>query len=131
MTLATNPIPDKHTRCHRTGFEKTCFTCVTEHGCRLWTKLSLEFHPETGQQNVDVFGCLDAHMDLYMKDLLRRQVQTTASIDQLRAESAQRGDAGLATALMGINTHVRRIADVRESDAAMIGDAPQKLLEAG
>ena len=126
-------LPDRETKCHRTGFEKTCFQCVVDHKCRLWKRITLECDPETGKAGVDHYDCLDSLQDIYAKDALRRQVQTTASIDSLRKEVAQSNDSGMTSALMGINAHVRRLADAQgAAGAAMIGHHehdPQKLLE--
>jgi hypothetical protein len=102
-------LPDKTTKCHRTGFQETCFKCVTEHNCRLWKHVTLEHHPETGVPGVSHYDCVDSLQDLYLKDMLRRQVQTTATVDSLRKEVQQANDAGMANALMGINQQIRAI----------------------
>lgn len=103
-------LPDKATRCHRTGFAETCFKCVTEHGCRLWKHVTLEHDPQTGRPGVDHFDCVDSLVDLYSKDSLRRQVQTTATIDSLRKEVRDANDAGMGSALEGINAQLRHAA---------------------
>lgn len=89
-------LPDKTTRCHRTGFAETCFKCVTEHGCRLWKRVTLERHPETGNPSVDHYDCLDSLQDLYQKDMLGRQLQTTATVQELRNDVAR--NASIAAA---------------------------------
>ena len=100
--------PDKETMCHRTGFTKTCFECVTAHGCRLWKRVTLEGHPENGKP-VDHYDCADSLIDLYLKDMLRRQVQTTATVDGLRKEVQQANDVGVAStsAATGIVNPIR------------------------
>lgn len=115
-------LPDKTTKCHRTGFEKTCFQCVTEHGCRLWKHITLEFDPQTGKAAVDHYDCVDSLMDLYQKDMLRRQVQTTASVDAFRKESHAANDAHLVGAIGHLNRHMSEAITI----AAPV--EPQKLL---
>lgn len=106
-------LPDKITMCHRTGFTKSCFECVTQHGCRLWKHVSLEGDPRlppgAAQSAVDHWDCADSLGDLYMRDMLRRQLQTTATVDELRKEVRQANDAGMAHALAGLNQSVRSI----------------------
>lgn len=111
-------LPDKTTKCHRTGFQETCFKCVTDHGCRLWKRLTLvERHPETGAEiSVDKYDCLDSQQEIFWKDLLRRQLQTTATVDKLSNEVKQANDTGMANALMGINGQLRKLA----SDTPML-----------
>lgn len=121
-------LPDKSIKCHRTAFEKTCFQCVTEHGCRLWKRVTLEFHPETGASGVDHYDCFDSLQDLYMKDLLRRQLQTTATVDNLRKEVQESNDAGMASVILGLNGQMQRIAEQRPQSIGPPSDAP-KLLE--
>lgn len=118
-------LPDKTTKCHRTGFQETCFKCVTEHGCRLWKEVTLEHDPVTGAPGIKHYDCVDSLQDLYMKDMLRRQIQTTATVDKLREEVSKSNDAGMANALMGINQQIRAISGTLAPPPA---DAP-KLLE--
>ena len=115
-------LPDKTTMCHRTGFTQTCHKCVTEHGCRLWKEVTLEGHPETAAP-VKHYDCADSLMDLYLKDMLRRQLQTTATVDKLSNEVKQANDSGMVNALLGINREIRRQTD-------LIEQAPgQKMIE--
>lgn len=120
-------LPDKTIKCHRTGFQETCFKCVTEHNCRLWKEVTLEHHPETGAPGVKIYDCVDSLQDLYMKDMLRRQVQTTATVDMLRKEVQQANDAGMANALMGINQQIRAIGGTLAPPALPSGDEPKML----
>ena len=120
-------LPDKTVMCHRTNFEKSCFSCVVEHGCRLWKHVTLEHDPTTGKPAVDHYDCADSLIDLYMKDMLRRQVQTTGSIDNLRKEVRDANDGGMASALAGINAQlIGRMGDHRMNTIAA---EPQMLLE--
>lgn len=121
-------LPDKTTKCHRTGFAKTCFECVTEHNCRLWKHITLEHDPATGRPGVDHFDCLDSLHDLYMRDMLRRQVQTTASTDALRKEVHEANDSGMANALMGLNHVIRNTSERRVQEIADSAQAPPRLL---
>ena len=107
-------LPDKSTRCHRTGFTKTCFKCVTEYGCRLWKEVTLEFHPETGQHNYKTYDCVDSLNDLYAKDMLRRQVQTTATVDALRKEVHDGNDVALVGTLARLNNRIDEVQSVSQ-----------------
>lgn len=113
-------LPDKETKCHRTGFQLSCFECVTQHGCRLWKNIKLEgdprLDPNAAQSAVDHWDCVDSLMDLYQRDMLRRQLQTTVTVDKLSNEVKQANDAGMANALMGINGQLRKLA----SDTPML-----------
>ena len=109
-------LPDKTTMCHRTGFAKSCFECVTQHGCRLWKHVQLEGDPRlpvgAAQSAVDHWDCIDSLIDLYQRDMLRRQVQTTATVDKLSKEVREANDHGMANALLGINREIRRQNDM-------------------
>lgn len=122
-------LPDKTTRCHRTGFAKTCFECVTEHGCRMWKRVTLEHHPETGAASVDHYDCMDSMADLYWKDMLRRQVQTTASVNGLTNEVHHANSSGMAHAMTGIRSILSQRHDVTAPQIAHDDVVPQKLLE--
>lgn len=120
------PIPDARTMCHRTGFTKTCRECVVDHGCRLWKRVTLEGHPETAKP-VDHYDCADSLVDLYLKDMLRRQVQTTATVDHLRKEVRENNDAGIAHGLQGINQQLRHLT--HETQAQLANGASPALIE--
>lgn len=127
------PLPDKKTMCHYTGFSKSCFECVTEHGCRKWKPVSVivDRHPDTGEAIAkDIYDCLDSIEELFWKDMLRRQLQTTATVDKLSNEVKQANDGGMANALLGINREIRRQTDMLEhSNVAALPDAAPKLIE--
>ncbi len=106
-------LPAKHIMCHRTGFTKPCRECVVEHGCRLWKRVTLEGHPETAAP-VDHWDCADSLVDLYLKDMLRRQLQTTHTVDKLSKEVREANDSGMANALIGINREIQRQSDLLE-----------------
>lgn len=130
--MHTDMMPDRTTMCHKTGFTKTCHECVTQYGCRLWKRIELECHPETGAPLPPIYDCLESANHLYAIDTLRRLVTVAASIDNLRKEVVQANDSGLASALMGINTQVRRLADTKEAEVVsqIVEAQPQKMLEA-
>lgn len=115
-------LPDKTTKCHRTGFEKTCFECVTQHGCRLWKHLVMEFDPKSGKPNIDIYDCMDSLFETYQADIIRRQVQTTASVDEFRKEAHAANDQHMAGAIARINRDIREMG--------VLGNAiePQKLI---
>jgi hypothetical protein len=98
-------LPDKTSRCHRTGFTETCFKCVTEHGCKLWKRVTLlDRHPETGAEiAVDSYDCLDSQQELFWKDMLRRQLQTTATVDKVAATVEKANDQQMVGAIARLN----------------------------
>lgn len=126
-------LPQKGVKCHKTFARPDgpleCRTLVCDHGCRLWKRVTLiDRHPETGAEvSVDSYDCLDSQQELYWKDMLRRQVQTTATVDKLSKEVKQANDAGMASALMGINGQLRDIASREPTALAHIGEP--KLIE--
>lgn len=101
----SGPIPDLKIMCHRTGFTKTCRECVVDHGCRLWKRVTLEGHPETAKP-VDHYDCADSLIDLYLKDMLRRQLQTTATVDKVANEVRNGNDAVLNSTLLRLNARM-------------------------
>lgn len=122
-------LPDKTTKCHRTGFTLTCFDCVTQHGCRLWKRVILENDPNNsapGQpvKPIDHYDCVDSLVDLYLKDQLRRQLQTTHTVDNLRREVHEANAVGMASAMMGINQQLR-VANAQQQAALENGAAPK------
>lgn len=82
-------FPDEKVMCHRAGFAMSCFDGVTKHKCRLWKHVSLEGDPRlpqgATQSAVDHWDCADSLQDLYLRDMLRRQLQTTATVDKVAA----------------------------------------------
>lgn len=125
--MARADQPDRDTMCHRTGFAKSCYECVTQHGCRLWQHVTMEGDPNTPPGHaiapVDRYDCVDALMDLYMKDMLRRQFQTTRTVDKLANEVKDANDQGMGSALLGINHEIRRQTQMLAGGAA----APKQL----
>ncbi len=98
-------LPDKTSKCHRTGFQETCFKCVTEHGCKLWKRVTLlEHNPETGAEIAkDAYDCLDSQQELFWKDMLRRQLQTTATVDKVAATVERANDQQMVGAIARLN----------------------------
>lgn len=128
-------LPDKATMCHRTGFAKTCFECVTQHGCRLWKHIVLEGDPAgaPGQaiKPVDHWDCIDALMGLMTHDLLRRQLQTTATVDKVAEEvgkttqAVREGNDGQMIAAM----HALRLGTGMAAPMIAAGAAMPRLIE--
>jgi hypothetical protein len=120
--------PDKDVMCHRTGFTKSCFECVKEHGCRLWKHVSLEGDPRlppgAAQSAVDHWDCADSLADLYLRDMLRRQLQTTATVDELRKE-VRESNAGAMGAILGsVNQQLRILQTQTQTQDAIAHSAP-------
>lgn len=109
-------LPDKSVKCHRTGFTMSCHTGVTEHGCRLWKRLTLTTHPEKGGA-VDHYDCLDSLQEVLMKDMIYRQVQTTGSVDHLRTEVHQANDQAMVGAIGKLNARMDAALSIGASPA--------------
>lgn len=98
-------LPDEKIMCHHTGFEKSCFDMVTKCKCRKWVSF-IGAHPQTGAE-VNVTDCRDHLEHLFWVEAARQQRGTTASVDKLATEVAKANDAGVGSALMGLNSHLR------------------------
>ncbi len=83
-------LPPKDIGCHRTAFAKTCFECVTEHRCRLWTFLQGK-HPQTGA-DVQQWGCADEFTPLLLIENAQMSRQTGAAVESFRNEVLKRED---------------------------------------
>ncbi len=122
------PLPEKDVGCHKTGFAKTCFECVTQHKCQLWQPLDLVVNQATGQFHTKQWGCAEAHAHTLRINMLGRQETTSANIDHLRHEVAQSNDVGMGSALAGINAQIQRVALRREETAQIAhSEAPKQL----
>jgi hypothetical protein len=87
-------LPDEKRCCHHTGFSKSCRKFVTSGACRRWVDLSFQ-NVKTGQV-AEHYGCID-DMNFPLNQLaLKKQDETTASIDELRNESKQREETAMA-----------------------------------
>lgn len=121
--------PDEKTMCHRTSFTKTCLECVKDHGCRLWKHVTLEGDPrlELGatQSAVNHWDCADSLTDLYLRDMLRRQLQTTATVDKLSKEVAQNNAGAMGALLGGINQTLQQIAAPNDEPPLLNGGGPK------
>ena len=80
----SSPFPPKDVGCHRTGFQKTCFECVTEHRCRLWQHL-IGTDPQTGV-GFDFYGCADEFGTKLRIELSQQMRQAGASTDKVATE---------------------------------------------
>lgn len=136
MTTHTSPIPDATTMCHRTGFTKSCRSCVVDQGCRLWKRVTLENDPNNTQppvKPVDAYDCADSLIDLYLKDMLRRQLQTThtvdkttAAVDHLRKEVRESHDVSMVGAISHLN---RQFQEIASHDQLSLPLPQRKLIE--
>lgn len=120
-------LPDENIMCHHTGFEKRCFDLVTQSKCRKWRNL-LGTDPQTGAQ-LNVWDCVDGLQHQIQLDTGRAVMCMVASLDKLATEVATSNDAGMASALMGLNAQVRRVAEINEAQVDMfITDARAQTL---
>ena len=95
------------------------------HTCEWWDHIRGK-HPQTGQ-DTDHWACAIKMIPLLSIENTLAQRQTTATVDSLRKEVQQANDAGMATAMMGINANVRRMAE-NQADVHRLSDAPQTLI---
>lgn len=102
--MSTNPIPDKHIMCHRTGFTKSCREIVVEGQCRLWMQIQ-GMNPNTGEQ-MSQWGCADEFLPLLMIENSQQQRQTAAAVESFRNEMVDLNNRMLAA---GDNT--KRLTD--------------------
>lgn len=80
-----NPaLPDKDIMCHRTGFEKSCFECVTQHGCQLWIAIA-GTNPNTGEP-INKSVCADAIMPFLTIETAQQSRQAGAAVESFRNE---------------------------------------------
>lgn len=114
--------PDKTTKCHRIGFQETCFTCVTEYNCRAWVRIT-GIDKDTGQP-IDMYDCADhwgPRIQQQATAQLSEQLTTVAkSVDALRKEVQQANDQQMIGALARLNQKV--------DEVSMLSHDPQKLL---
>lgn len=123
-------LPDEKIMCHHTGFEKRCFDMVTQSKCRKWRYL-WGTDPQTGVQ-LSVWDCVDGLQHQIQLDTGKAVMHMVASLDKLATEVATSNDAGMANALMGINSQIRRVADVNQAQIDMFisgaSSPPPKLI---
>lgn len=84
-------LPDTKRRCHHTGFTKGCRKLVADGHCQRWVQVQ-GAHPQTGEP-LSRWSCVDDLAPMLLIENAQQQRQTCASIDKLRHEAAQRGDA--------------------------------------
>lgn len=79
-------LPSKDIGCHRTGFQKTCFECVTLHCCQLWQQI-IGADPNTGEQ-INRWGCSDVFANMLRIENAKEIRQAAASIDRFNNDMA-------------------------------------------
>lgn len=104
--------PDKKTMCHRTGFTKSCFECVTEHNCRAWVRITGQ-SAETPPKPIDLYDCADhwgpqIHQNATI-ELRQHLLSIAKSIDAMRKEVNETNGAALSLALQNINNRVLQV----------------------
>ena len=82
--MGPNPLPDKDVYCHRTGFAKTCFECVTQHRCQLWSQI-MGVDPNTGQE-LNYWACADVLRNKLLIEGAKESRQTGAAVERFRNE---------------------------------------------
>ena len=120
-------FPDKTATCHRTGHdtapERSCFNLVTGGKCRLWRHF-VGRDPQTGAET-DVWDCVEGMQLKFWIETSRTNLMIVEAINNLTNEVVKANDGGMASALMGINAQIKRVADVNETQVnQFITDAP-------
>ena len=85
-------LPDKTVRCHHTGFEKTCFDGVAQHGCQKWINVVGQ-NPQTGEP-VNQWKCADAWLPVLLIENSRCQRETGAAVESFRNEMVRLNGGG-------------------------------------
>lgn len=120
-------LPDQKSKCHRTDFRETCFKMVTECNCRLWRHF-IGNDPQTGAA-IDNWDCVEGMQLTFWIENSRTNMMIAASVDKLVNSVARANDSGMASALMGINAQIKRVADVNEAQVnQFIAEAPARQL---
>lgn len=83
-------LPNKEIMCHHTGFAKSCFSCVVDHGCQKWVHI-LGNDPQTDKP-LDIFMCSDALIPKLMIENSKLTLEVGAAIESFRNESVTRAD---------------------------------------
>lgn len=82
--LQTGLLPPKERMCHRTGFAKSCFECVTQHGCQLWQ--GLDAVTTTGEKTT-AYNCIDAMNLAGQLEIAKKLNELGAAIESFRNET--------------------------------------------
>lgn len=87
-------LPDPKVKCPATGFARACREVLAECDCPKF--VSIKGHdPQTGAV-VDRHGCVDSFLPLLLIENAQQSRQTGASVDALRSELKQAGEAAVA-----------------------------------
>ena len=77
--------------CHRTGFTKSCFECVTQHGCQLWRGLHGK-NPNTGEL-ITEYNCQDALVLMGQLEIANMIQRLDLTLENFRNETLRIGTA--------------------------------------
>lgn len=97
-------LPDEKIKCHQTGFQETCFKCVTEHKCRKWARI---LGKDLAGNPIDLYDCADhwaSQIQQQATAQLSMQLDTiAASIDKLRVEVQSGNDSAIVGGIAQLN----------------------------
>ena len=99
---------------------KVCHTCA-------WYIQVLGKNPQTGQ-DISEWNCSIAFMPMLQIETTKSERETTATVQDLRNEVSKSNDAGMASAILGINGQMQMLAEQRAPSLAPPTETP-KLLE--
>lgn len=130
----TDHLPPKGRACHKTFARAEgpidCRTLVCDHDCQLWQNVSeiIDRDPDTGEPIAkDKFACLEALEGMFKKDMLRRQLQITHTVDKLTKVVEATNAGALGALLGGINQTLQQISEPSRG-ALTNGNSDQKLI---
>ena len=108
----TKMFPPKDVMCHMTAFKESCHRCVTEFGCRKWSRVQgRDIHTDAP---IDLYDCADhwgAQVAINGFAQLSQKLEMVAKgIDHLRIE-VQGGN--VKAMLAGINDLNGRVNEMR------------------
>lgn len=119
-------LPDEKIKCHETGFQETCFKCVTDYKCRKWSRVTGK-DKDTGNP-IDLYDCKDhwaSQIQQQSTAQLSMQLDTIASsIDKLRVEVQNGHDSAVIGGIAQLNKTMveARVALAAPNIQKLIGD---------
>lgn len=123
-------LPDPKTKCHLTGFTKSCLKLVSSGACTRWKTLPIN-DPGTGQDKW-VYDCIDNHAHDLRWCLLRAVDQAAASTDKVATEVKKTRDENAGMSAIAIQRANETIAEavekINETMREAITAAPSQLL---
>lgn len=81
-------LPKETTKCHLTGFEKSCRELVASGACQRWINVQ-GMNPQTGE-TVNQWNCTDNWMPMLLIENSKKLNEVGAAIESFRNETVSR-----------------------------------------